>query len=109
MGTSPAMADTLGLLMLDTRFPRPLGDIGNPATWRVPGVRRVVAGAKPDTVVHSSAGLRASALAPAFVDGVRALEQDGARAITTSCGFLVAMQAELQAAVRVPVVTSALL
>ena len=37
------------------------------------------------------------------------MEKGGARAITTDCGFLVLLQKELQAAVRVPVVTSSLL
>jgi Asp/Glu/hydantoin racemase len=40
---------------------------------------------------------------------VRRLEQDGARAITTSCGFLVLLQKEMQAQVNIPVVTSSLL
>jgi Asp/Glu/hydantoin racemase len=37
------------------------------------------------------------------------LAHQGARLITTSCGFLAAWQAELQAAVDVPVLTSSLL
>ena len=46
---------------------------------------------------------------PAFADSARELEREGALAITTSCGFLVLLQHELQAAVRVPVITSSLL
>ncbi len=45
----------------------------------------------------------------AVVDTVRALVADGAVALTTSCGFLARWQAELQAALPVPVWTSALL
>ncbi len=40
---------------------------------------------------------------------MRALASEGARALTTSCGFLVLLQQELQAAVGVPVVSSSLL
>jgi Asp/Glu/hydantoin racemase len=47
-------------------------------------------------------------LAP-FVDAARELERLGVRAITTSCGFLAIFQRELQAAVGVPMLTSALL
>jgi hypothetical protein len=47
-------------------------------------------------------------LAP-FVEAARELERLGVRAITTSCGFLAIFQRELQAAVGVPVLTSALL
>jgi len=99
----------LGIVMLDTRFPRPLGDIGHPDTFGFPTRRGVVSGAWPDKVVASAAGLRAARLLPAFAAITRQLERDGALAITTSCGFLVLLQRELQAAVKVPVVTSSLL
>ena len=59
--------------------------------------------------MQTAAGLRAAGVAPAFVRAVQALEAEGARAVTTSCGFLVLLQDELQAAARVPVVTSSLL
>jgi len=94
--------------MLDTRFPRLPGDIGHPAAFPVPVRRKVVAGAVPREVVRSAASLRASGLHVVFVDAVRQLEAEGAGAITTSCGFLVLLQHELQAAVRVPVVSSSL-
>ena len=94
--------------MLDTHFPRLPGDIGAPATWRVPLVARVVPGALPRAVVASAQVLREGGLVPRFVDAARALEADGVQAIVTSCGFLVLLQRELQAAVGVPLVTSAL-
>jgi energy-converting hydrogenase Eha subunit A len=99
----------LGVVMLDTRFPRPPGDVGHPDAFGVPVRQRMVQGAWPGTIVQSAAGLRAAGVAPAFVQAVQALEAEGARAITTSCGFLVLLQGELQAAVRVPVITSSLL
>jgi hypothetical protein len=102
-------AGFLGLVMLDTRFPRPPGDVGHPEAFGVPVRQRVVRGAWPGTIVQTAEGLRAAGMAPAFVQAVQALEAEGARAITTSCGFLVLLQAELQAAARVPVVTSSLL
>ncbi|EJL83252.1 hypothetical protein PMI15_02727 [Polaromonas sp. CF318] len=95
--------------MLDTRFPRPPGDVGHPDAFGVPVRRHVVRGAWPGTIVQTAAGLRAAGVAPAFARAVRVLEAEGARAVTTSCGFLVLLQAELQAAARVPVVTSSLL
>ena len=99
----------LGVVMLDTRFPRPPGDVGHPDAFGVPVRRHVVRGAWPATIVQTAAGLRAAGVAPAFVHAVQALEAEGARAVTTSCGFLVLLQDELQAAARVPVVTSSLL
>lgn len=99
------MTRHLGILMLQTRFPRPPGDVGHPASWRMPVRYRTVAGASPQRVVREA---DASLLAP-FVDAARALQAEGAAAITTSCGFLIRFQAELQAALDVPVWTSSLL
>jgi hypothetical protein len=97
------------VLMLDTRFPRPPGDIGHPASFGLPVRQSVVTGAWPSRVVASAGSLRASGLAGAFCAAARGLERDGAWAITTSCGFLVLLQRELQDAVGVPVATSSLL
>jgi len=96
---------TVGILMLDTRFPRIPGDMGNAATFPFPVRYHRVSGADPDLVVRRGA----EGLLPAFVDGARALEGEGVGAITTNCGFLVKYQQALAAAVRVPVFTSSLL
>ena len=114
---SPAPADAvlpesggfLGVVMLDTRFPRPPGDVGHPRTFGVPVRRLVVPGAVPHRVVASAASLLASGLHLRFIEAMQALERDGACALTTSCGFLVLLQRQLQAAVQVPVVSSSLL
>ena len=99
----------LGVAMLDTRFPRPLGDIGNPRSFPFPVRQRIVQGAWPQRVVASAQALRSSGLVAVFVDAMRALEREGARALTTSCGFLVLLQRDLQDAVTVPVFSSSLL
>src|SRR5256884_483012 len=96
---------TVGILMLDTRFPRIVGDMGNAATFDFPVRYHRVSGADPDLVVRRGA----SGLLPSFVEGARALEREGVSAITTNCGFLVKFQRELCAAVTVPVFTSSLL
>lgn len=98
----------LGVIVLDTRFPRPPGDIGCPDTWAragIPARLRVVPGASARRVVQA----QDQALLGPFVDAARALAAEGAALITTSCGFLAAWQAELQEAVPVPVITSSLL
>lgn len=95
----------LGVLMLQTRFPRLPGDVGHAASFRMPVRYRVVAGATPGRVVRA----QDPALLRPFIDAARALVADGATAITTSCGFLLQHQAALQAALPVPVWTSALL
>lgn len=96
---------TLGLLMLQTRFPRPPGDVGHPDTFAFTVRRRIVAGATPAAVVRA----RDPALLQPFIDAARALTDEGVDAIATSCGFLARWQGELQSALPVPVWTSALL
>ena len=99
----------LGVVMLDTRFPRPEGDIGHPSAFGVPTRRCLITGAWPDKIVQSGAGLRKGRVVEPILQLIRRLEHDGAKAITTSCGFLVLLQKEMQAAVKVPVITSSLL
>jgi Asp/Glu/hydantoin racemase len=95
----------LGILMLDARFPRIAGDMGNATTWLFPVLYRVVRGASPERVVLQGA----RGLLPEFVVAARELVDLGAEAITTNCGFLSLFQQELAGAVGVPVATSALM
>ncbi len=95
----------LGILMLDARFPRIPGDMGNATTWPFPVLYRVVRGATPARVVLEGA----AGLLPRFLEAAAELVEQGAEAITTNCGFLSVFQAEIAAHVRVPVATSALL
>ncbi|MEM9425965.1 MAG: aspartate/glutamate racemase family protein [Pseudomonadota bacterium] len=96
---------SVGILMLDARFPRIPGDMGNATTWPFPVHYRIVRGASPDLVVRQGA----PGLLDHFIEAARALVADGVDGITTNCGFLSLIQAELQAAVPVPVATSSLL
>ncbi len=95
----------VGILMLEARFPRIAGDMGNAASWPFPVLYRVVRGASPDRVVRR----RAEGLLDAFIDAARGLVADGADGITTNCGFLSLFQQEIADAVKVPVVTSSLM
>ena len=95
----------LGLLMLQTRFPRPLGDVGHAQTFSFPVRPWVVQGATPQRVVRG----HGTALLQPFIEAGRALADQGCSAISTSCGFLALWQRELQAALPVPVWTSSLL
>jgi hypothetical protein len=96
---------SLGILMLEARFPRVPGDLGNATTFPYPVLYHVVRGASPERVVLEAD----PTLLEPFVAGARELERGGVRAITTNCGFLAMFQRELAAAVSVPVFTSSLL
>ena len=95
----------VGILMLEARFPRIPGDMGNALTWNFPVHYKVVRGATPDLVVrHGAQGLLES-----FITAARELVDDGVDGITTNCGFLSLFQDEIASAVPVPVVTSSLM
>ncbi|CAM4185689.1 Aspartate/glutamate racemase family protein [Bordetella tumbae] len=95
----------LGILMLDARFPRILGDMGNGQTWPFPVLYRVVRGASPEKVVLQGA----RGTLDAFIEAGRELVDLGAEAITTNCGFLALFQQEFSQALGVPVATSSMM
>ena len=86
------MAPVLGVIKLDTRFPRLPGDIGNPETFDFPVLYQTVPGASPERVVVE----QDRELLQPFIDAGIRLVSEGATIITTSCGFLACFQNELQ-------------
>jgi Asp/Glu/hydantoin racemase len=95
----------IGIVMLDTAFPRLPGDVGNPGTFPFPVRYHVVAGASPQKVVKEAD----PELLQAFIDAARLLAGQGVRAIATSCGFLAVFHRHLADAVNIPVYSSSLL
>ncbi len=95
----------IGILMLETTFPRIVGDIGNALTWNFPVRYKIV---KKQSSYHTVNNLTYENLEP-FILAAKELEEEGIKAITTSCGFLSLFQKELAECVNVPVYTSALL
>lgn len=104
-GGKTVFGAAIGILMLETRFPRIYGDMGNAATWPFPVHYRVVRGASPDKVVRGDP----KDLLDVFIEAGRDLIATGADGITTNCGFLALVQDELRAALGVPVATSSLM
>lgn len=100
-----AAAPALGILMLDTRFPRVPGDVGNAATWPFPVRIAVVRDASPERVVRG----RAEGLLDAFAVAGQELAGRGAAAIITTCGLLALHQRELAERLPVPFAASSLL
>ena len=95
----------IGILMLETKFPRIPGEIGNATTWDFPVLYKIVKKATPDVVVRKGAAGQLEA----FIQGAQELEKEGVRAITTNCGFLALFQKEMASAVNIPVFTSSLM
>jgi len=104
-GGKTVFGASVGILMLNTRFPRIPGDIGNAATWPFPVHYKVIPAATPDNVVRGNA----SPLLGAFIDAGRELLELGCDGIATNCGFLVPFQTEMSRALGVPVASSSLL
>jgi hypothetical protein len=95
----------IGILTLDTHFPRIPGDVGNATSYPFPVTFKKVTGATVPRVVTQGD----STLLPLFIDAAKELEREGVRAITTTCGFLILFQDALANTVTVPVFTSSLL
>lgn len=95
----------IGIIMLDTVFPRIPGDVGNATTFDFPVVYKIVKGASISRVVKEAD----PALIEPFIQAAQELEKEGVGAIATSCGFLAIFQKELSAAVNIPVLSSSLL
>lgn len=94
----------VGILCLESRFPKPKGHVRNPLTFDFPTVQRLIRGVDiPRLLFHPTDDL----LEP-FVRAARELEADGVRAITGSCGFMARFQERIATEVRVPVLLSSL-
>lgn len=103
--SKPQPEPFMGILMLETTFPRILGDVGHPDTFPFPVRHCIVRGATTDRVV-----IRPDAtLIDPFNRAGQDLIREGAAALTTSCGFLALFHDQLTAALDVPVFTSSLL
>ncbi len=96
---------TIGILVNEAHFPRLPGALGNATTFPFPVLQKAVKGATGERVVRAPD----RDLIEPYVAAARELEAEGARAITTSCGFTAMFQQELAEAVDVPVFASSLL
>lgn len=97
----------IGVLMLNTQFPRLLGDIGNAKTFSGRVRYYVVENACLDSVVSNQ--LLAESLVDSFIAQALLAQSQGAKAILTSCGFLATIQQQLENVVDVPVISSSLI
>lgn len=104
-GNYTIYGQAIGILMLDTVFPRLPGDIGNATTFSYPVIYKTVENATIERVVKKAD----TRLTEPFVRAGMELVNAGARAIVTSCGFMAIFQKELAGALPVPVYTSSLL
>lgn len=95
----------LGILLLNTRFPRIIGDVGNALTYKFPVIFEIVKAANVKNVV-----IRTDyKLIDDFISAAIKLENNGVKAITTSCGFLMPFQEKIAKKLKVPFFSSSLM
>jgi hypothetical protein len=96
---------SIGVLCLESYFPKPPGHIKNPSSLSFPVLYEMIDGITVPTLLNNPT----PELLEPFIKGAQRLEAEGVRAITGSCGFLALFQKELAAAVSVPVFASSLI
>lgn len=98
--------EAIGILILDTEFPRIPGDIGNATTYSFPVRFKVVKEVYVKDIVKSKPEV---SVCKRFIEAAKELEQEGVRAITTSCGYFVYFQDEIANELNIPVFASSLI
>lgn len=96
---------TIGVLCLESYFPKPPGHIKNPSSLPFPVLYETIKGVTVPKLLNDPSP---DMLQP-FIDAAQRLEVEGVRAITGSCGFLALFQRELSDAVSIPVFASSLI
>ncbi|MGB0506516.1 MAG: aspartate/glutamate racemase family protein [Pikeienuella sp.] len=96
---------SIGVLSLESYFPKPPGHIKNPSSLPFTTAYEILHGITvPELLNNPSPDMLEPILAAA-----RRLEAQGVKAITGSCGFLALFQQEIAQAVSIPVFVSSLL
>lgn len=96
---------SIGVLALESYFPKPPGHIKNPSSLSFPLLYEMIDGITVPTLLANPDGEMKERL----IDAAKRLEAKGVRAITGSCGFLAIFQKEIAAAVNIPVFVSSLI
>lgn len=98
---------TVGVIQLNTKFPRPIGDIGNPKTVHFRSIIQKLDLATVADVV--SVDVISGDMLDEMVGVACELESQGCDLITTSCGFLGPVQSYVQQQLKIPFLSTSLL
>ncbi len=98
-------APVIGIIMLNTDFPRPLGDVGNPESYQYRVQIFKLSHAKVENVVFQQ--LSEKVIQEVITAG-QALKAQGVNILTTSCGFLAPLQERVQREIGLPFIASSL-
>jgi len=95
----------IGIIMLNTNFPRPLGDIGNLASYQH---RAQIFKLEQANVANVVSQDLSEDIVLEVIAGGKQLIADGCQVITTSCGFLAPIQGRVQYELGLPFIASSL-
>ncbi|MCP9483441.1 aspartate/glutamate racemase family protein [Shimia sp. CNT1-13L.2] len=95
---------SIGVLSLESYFPKPPGHIKNPSSLPFTLSYEILDGITVPELLSNPNG----AMKDQIIKAAKRLEASGVRAITGSCGFLALYQNDIAAAVEVPVFVSSL-
>ena len=96
---------SIGILVLDVKYPSVPGNVANATTYRFPVRYKVVKGASVERLLWE----KDKALIQPFVDAALELQDEGVCAITGACGFMALFQKEVARALDIPVLLTSLL
>lgn len=102
---SESYGHAIGILLVDCSTPFIPGDVGNASTYPFPVVYRTIPGVTLTRLIDEAD----KSLTSIVVDTARELEKMGVRAISSDCGYMIHFQADVAAAVSVPVIMSSLI
>lgn len=97
--------ESIGILILDAAYPCIPGNVGNATTYPFPVRYHEVEGASIDRLLNQCD----PTLVTPFIEGAKALQARGVKAVTGACGFMAIFQREVAAALEIPVFLSSLL
>ncbi len=96
---------SIGVLSLESHFPKPPGHIKNPSSLPFTTSYEIIEGLTVPLLLNDPS----PEMIQPLIAAAKRLEKSGVKAITGSCGFLALFQNEIAAAVEVPVFVSSLI
>ena len=94
----------IGILCLESQFPKLRGHLRNPISFSFPTVTRVVEGVDIPCLLFNPT----LDLVEPFIKVAKQLEEDGVQAISGSCGFMARFQGIIASELKIPVILSSL-
>lgn len=95
----------IGIILVDAWLPLAPGDVANATTFSFPVRYKVLKGCSSNRLIYQ----RDPAILELLIKAGEELVQEGAKAITSDCGYFALFQKEMASALPVPVLMSSLL